>query len=95
MSPHFYYRELSILKLCRGMDGSKIVKNDSKLKLEHSYCHYSKVAVAISGSKKSKYIVSWALDKFVPEGIVFVKLIHVRPKISAVPTASKLCLIYF
>nr|GMC61869.1 U-box domain-containing protein 35-like [Ipomoea batatas] len=44
------------------------------------------VAVAINGKSKSKYVVNWALDKFVPEGKILFKLLHVRPVISAVPT---------
>ncbi|XP_052187044.1 U-box domain-containing protein 35-like isoform X2 [Diospyros lotus] len=44
------------------------------------------VAIAISGSRKSKYIVEWALQKFVPEGKLMFKLLHVRPKITTVPT---------
>lgn len=44
------------------------------------------VAIAITGNRKSKYIVSWALEKFVPEGKLMFKLLHVRPKITAVPT---------
>ncbi|KAL3521394.1 hypothetical protein ACH5RR_019543 [Cinchona calisaya] len=44
------------------------------------------VAVAISGGRKSKYVIQWALEKFVPEGEVFFKLLHVRPKIIGVPT---------
>lgn len=44
------------------------------------------VAIAISGSRRSKYVVNWALDKFIPEGEIFFKLLHVRPKIIAVPT---------
>ncbi|KAK4480627.1 hypothetical protein RD792_013705 [Penstemon davidsonii] len=47
---------------------------------------YSIVAVAISGSTKSKYIVKWALDKFIPEGQVYFKILHVRPVISGIPT---------
>lgn len=47
------------------------------------------VAIAINGNSNSKYIVQWALDKFVPEGNVF-KLLYVRPRITAVPTPSKL-----
>lgn len=50
------------------------------------------VAIAIKGNRKSKYVVAWALEKFIPEGIIFFKLLHVRPKITAVPTPSKLCL---
>lgn len=53
---------------------------------------YSVAAVAISGSRKSKYVVNWALDKFVPEGVVYFKLLHVRPVISRIPTPSKLFL---
>lgn len=47
------------------------------------------VAIAISGSKKSKYVVRWALEKFVPEGEASFILLHVRPKIITVPTPSK------
>lgn len=46
----------------------------------------SVVAVAIDGHRKSKYVVKWALEKFVPEGKVIFKLIHVRPRITGVPT---------
>lgn len=46
----------------------------------------STIAVAINGKKKSKYVVRWALDKFVPEGKVCFKLLHVRPRIIGVPT---------
>lgn len=44
------------------------------------------VALAIDGSEKGKYIVRWALEKFVPESDVFFKLLHVRPKSIRVPT---------
>lgn len=47
---------------------------------------HSVVAVAVSGSRKTKHVVSWALDKFVPEGLVYFKLLHVRPVISRIPT---------
>ncbi|PHT52468.1 U-box domain-containing protein 35 [Capsicum baccatum] len=46
----------------------------------------STIAVAINGKKKSKHVVRWALDKFVPEGKVCFKLLHVRPRITGVPT---------
>ncbi|XP_055827030.1 U-box domain-containing protein 35-like isoform X2 [Solanum dulcamara] len=46
----------------------------------------STIAVAINGKKKSKCVVRWALDKFVPEGKVCFKLLHVRPPIIGVPT---------
>jgi hypothetical protein len=49
----------------------------------------SSVAIAISGSRKSKYVVRWALEKFIPEEEIFFKLLYVRPKIIAVPTPSK------
>lgn len=44
------------------------------------------VAVGVSGSKNSKSVVKWALDKFVPEGLVQFKLLHIRPVISRIPT---------
>jgi hypothetical protein len=55
----------------------------------------SVVAVAIDGERKSKYVVRWALEKFVPEGKVIFKLIHVRPRITGVPTPSKQCALTF
>ncbi|TXG70590.1 hypothetical protein EZV62_005525 [Acer yangbiense] len=45
------------------------------------------VAIAIKGNRKSKYMVTWALDKFIPEGITVFKLLHVSPRITTVPTA--------
>lgn len=50
---------------------------------------YSVVAVAISGSRRTKHVISWALDKFVPEGLVYFKLLHIRPLIFRIPTPSK------
>ncbi|XP_057482582.1 U-box domain-containing protein 35-like [Actinidia eriantha] len=44
------------------------------------------VAIAINGNQKSKYVVRWALEKFIPEGKIMYKLLHVRPKITTVPT---------
>ncbi|KAK6925814.1 Serine-threonine/tyrosine-protein kinase, catalytic domain [Dillenia turbinata] len=46
----------------------------------------STVGIAIKGNRKSNSVVEWALEKFIPEGIVMFKLINVRPKITAVPT---------
>ncbi|KAL8539556.1 hypothetical protein ACS0TY_001240 [Phlomoides rotata] len=46
----------------------------------------SVVAVGISGSKNSKSVLKWALDKFVPEGLVYFKLFHIRSVISRIPT---------
>ena len=49
------------------------------------------VAVGLTGGRKSKYILRWAMDKFLPEsnGNVTFKLLHVYPKITAVPTPSQ------
>ncbi|GAV75702.1 Pkinase domain-containing protein/Usp domain-containing protein/U-box domain-containing protein [Cephalotus follicularis] len=44
------------------------------------------VAIAINGNRKSKYVVRWALEKFVPEGNVVFKLFHVHDRITTVPT---------
>ncbi|CAL0301759.1 unnamed protein product [Lupinus luteus] len=54
---------------------------------EKSECSSSLVvAVAIKGNKKSRYVVQWALNKFVPEGMIIFKLIHVHAGIKGVPT---------
>uniref|UniRef100_A0A803KT77 RING-type E3 ubiquitin transferase n=1 Tax=Chenopodium quinoa TaxID=63459 RepID=A0A803KT77_CHEQI len=44
------------------------------------------IAIALNGGAKSKYIVRWAMEKFIPEGNVAFKLFHVFPKITGVPT---------
>lgn len=54
---------------------------------EPSAASFLTVAVAVNGSKRSKRVVRWALDKFVPEGMVDFRLLYVRPKITSVPTA--------
>ncbi|KAJ8511120.1 hypothetical protein OPV22_001554 [Ensete ventricosum] len=46
----------------------------------------STVALAIDGTKKSKYVVQWALNKFRDEGRVMFKLLHVQPRIKMIPT---------
>ncbi|CAH8385968.1 unnamed protein product [Eruca vesicaria subsp. sativa] len=46
------------------------------------------IAVALSGSTKSKKILKWALKKFASDKNVVFKLIHVLPKITSVPTPS-------
>lgn len=93
MSPVvFYNAEKKRAK--RAMDGREVVEMDGNLKLEQRP-HHLKVAIAISGRKESKSILGWALEKFVQEGNVFMKLIHIRPRIAGVPTASKLCLFQF
>lgn len=70
------------------MDGSSTVEADDNLSLLPPSPHLS-VAIAVNGNRNSKFMVRWALEKFIPEGTVFVKLIHVRERITAVPTASK------
>nr|XP_043629465.1 U-box domain-containing protein 35-like isoform X2 [Erigeron canadensis] len=47
---------------------------------------YLVVALAVSGNRKTKFVVKWALDKFVPEGILLFKLFFIRPKITRIPT---------
>ncbi|KAG7537478.1 U box domain [Arabidopsis suecica] len=46
------------------------------------------IAIAISGSSKSKNVVKWALKKFGSEENVIFKLIHIHPKLTSVPTPS-------
>ncbi|GKV17532.1 hypothetical protein SLEP1_g28025 [Rubroshorea leprosula] len=44
------------------------------------------VVAAVNGNRKSKYVVRWALNKFIPEGNLILKLLHVRARITGVPT---------
>ncbi|XVF11237.1 hypothetical protein REPUB_Repub08aG0009100 [Reevesia pubescens] len=44
------------------------------------------IGIAINGNRKSKYVVKWGLEKFSPEENVVFKLLHVRSKITSVPT---------
>lgn len=48
----------------------------------------SVVALAIKGNKKSKYVVQWALNKFVPEGMIVFKLIHVHAVGNVIPLSQ-------
>ncbi|GMP23974.1 hypothetical protein CsSME_00001395 [Camellia sinensis var. sinensis] len=66
------------------MDGSEIIEARGLLGLPPPPSLI--VAVAINGNRKSKYVVKWALEKFVPDGKSIFKLLHVRPNITAVPT---------
>lgn len=67
------------------MEGDKVIEGVVGLPCPSNLC----VAIAINGNRNSKYVVKWALDKFVPEGKIMFKLLHVRPKITTVPTPSK------
>lgn len=73
------------------MDGSEIIAEDNDTLQIPS--PLSIVAIAINGNRKSKYIVKWALEKFIPEGNNFFKLIHVRARITGIPTPSKCMLL--
>ncbi|CAN6842867.1 unnamed protein product [Brassica oleracea] len=46
------------------------------------------IAVAISGSTKSKNVLKWALKKFASEKNNVFKLIHIHPKLTSIPTPS-------
>lgn len=74
------------------MDGSEIIEAEENLTLQIP-SPLSIVAIAINGNRKSKYVVRWALEKFIPEGNIFFKLIHVRARITGIPTPSKLMLL--
>lgn len=62
-----------------GQDSGKMEGSD-----EFSPPAHLVACLAIKGGRKSKYVVKWALEKFVPEGIVYFKLLHVRPVISRI-----------
>ncbi|KAK9085826.1 hypothetical protein Sjap_026237 [Stephania japonica] len=46
------------------------------------------VAVVVNGSRKSNCALKWALERFSDEGKVMFKLLHVRARITTVPTPS-------
>ncbi|XP_051142983.1 U-box domain-containing protein 35-like isoform X2 [Andrographis paniculata] len=66
--------------------GEKEIRKMEGFDVNNAALAESVVALAISGSSKSKYVVKWALEKFVPEGQVYFKILHVRPVISRIPT---------
>lgn len=70
------------------MDRSEVEADENHTPLPSTS---SVVAVAVDGKRKSKHLVQWSLEKFVPEGNVIFKLIHVRARIRSVPTPSKSC----
>ncbi|XP_011028465.1 PREDICTED: U-box domain-containing protein 35-like isoform X2 [Populus euphratica] len=66
------------------MEQSEIIEEEHVLGLPPS--PPLTVGIAIDGKRSSKYLVLWALEKFMPQGKVAFKLLHVCPKITAVPT---------
>ncbi|KAK9130789.1 hypothetical protein Sjap_011276 [Stephania japonica] len=44
--------------------------------------------VVVNGSRKSNYALKWALERFSDEGKVMFKLLHVRARITTVPTPN-------
>jgi hypothetical protein len=81
-------RRIAVMERC-------VIEADDNLEEKPLPFLSSVVAVAIDGNRNSKYVVKWALEKFVPEGRVIFKLLHVRPRISGVPTPSKHCAFTF
>ncbi|KAI3720864.1 hypothetical protein L2E82_31861 [Cichorium intybus] len=73
---------MRILNLLENMENDGMIQGVDKLATPS----YLVVALAVNGSRKTKYVVRWALDKFVPEGILLFKLLLVRPKIIRIPT---------
>jgi hypothetical protein len=47
------------------------------------------IGLAVSSSKSSKYAVNWALKNFGTRQRIRFMLIHVRQKVTLVPTPSK------
>ncbi|MFS8021076.1 hypothetical protein Hanom_Chr16g01423181 [Helianthus anomalus] len=48
---------------------------------------YLVVALDVNGTKK--YIVKWALDKFVPKGMLLFRLFFIQTKNTRIPTPSE------
>ncbi|XP_062092221.1 U-box domain-containing protein 35-like isoform X2 [Humulus lupulus] len=69
------------------MNIREMVEADEMFSMETPSCS-SEIGIAINGNKNSKYMVQWALDRFVPEDYIRIKLIHVHPRIVSVPTAN-------
>ncbi|KAK9093376.1 hypothetical protein Syun_028287 [Stephania yunnanensis] len=76
--PHLY--GLMIKMLGKSMEVLEVDKRS--LMLSSS----STVVVAVNGSRKSKYTLKWALERFSSEGKVLFKLLHVCARITTVPT---------
>ncbi|KAJ8540178.1 hypothetical protein K7X08_026567 [Anisodus acutangulus] len=68
----------------QSMEESDIQKTEGQRTMQSPIS--SVVAIAITGNKNSRYVVKWALEKFIPEGETCFMLLHVRPEITAVPT---------
>ncbi|KAE8663344.1 hypothetical protein F3Y22_tig00112988pilonHSYRG00173 [Hibiscus syriacus] len=47
------------------------------------------IGIAINGSRESKYVIKWALEKFIPKGNTVFKSLHVRARITVVPTPKE------
>jgi hypothetical protein len=53
----------------------------------------SVVAVAVDSDRNSQYALRWAGDHLLAPGHIFY-LLHIRRKISAVPTPGKICVVF-
>ena len=73
----------------------EIIQDEANENFKSMHSPSSVVAVAIKGNKKSKYVLQWALNKFVPEGMIMFKLIHVHAGIKGVPTPSNIFHFFF
>ncbi|KAL5745973.1 hypothetical protein ACOSP7_027119 [Xanthoceras sorbifolium] len=65
------------------MEVEEIVEPEGNLGLPAT--PVSTVGIAIKGNKKSMYVVAWALEKFIPEGIIVFRLLHVSPRLLQSP----------
>lgn len=59
---------------------------EKDIKEQHNCVLSSTIMVAIDGAKNSRFALKWALNTFFSEGEVKLKLIHIHPTITMVPT---------
>ncbi|KAK8946234.1 U-box domain-containing protein 35 [Platanthera guangdongensis] len=59
---------------------------EKDMKELHSFILSSPIMVAIDGAKSSRFALKWTLNTFFSEGEVKLKLIHIHPTITMVPT---------
>ncbi|KAK8944413.1 U-box domain-containing protein 52 [Platanthera zijinensis] len=62
---------------------------EKDMKELHSFILSSPIMVAIDGAKSSRFALKWTLNTFFSEGEVKLKLIHIHPTITMIPTPSK------
>jgi hypothetical protein len=65
-------------------------REEAEVTISTSSCDPSiTIGLAVSSSKSSKYVVKWAMENFVSGDRTRFMLIHVRQKVTLIPTPSE------